>query len=50
MKKKSEPIKLIVEYTEGYEDRFTKAILRIYEKRLKKGYYDTEKKENQGVS
>lgn len=40
MKKKSEPIKVIVEYTEGYEDRFTMAILKIYENRVKNGYYD----------
>lgn len=31
--KKKVPIE--VEFTEGYQERFTKAILKIYEKRLK---------------
>ena len=37
-KKKSIPIE--VTYTEGYEQRFTEAILRIYEGRLRSGKLD----------
>lgn len=33
MKKEKTPIPVEVEYTDGYQQRFTKAILDIYEKR-----------------
>ena len=35
-KKERAPIKVEVEFTEGYEQRFTAAILKIYENRLRK--------------
>ena len=34
--KKPNKIPVIVTYTEGYEERFTKAILKIYADRLRK--------------
>lgn len=36
-RRRSEPRKIpvIVEYTEGYEKRFTEAIMKIYEKRMR---------------
>lgn len=33
--KKQKSIKVNVVFTEGYEQRFTKAILKIYEKRVR---------------
>lgn len=35
-KRKPEKVEVVVEFTEGYEQRFTKAILKIYENRLRK--------------
>lgn len=35
-KKEKKPIKVNVTFTEGYEQRFTKAILKIYEARQAK--------------
>lgn len=34
--RKGKEINVIVEYTEGYQERFTKAILQIYENRIRK--------------
>ena len=45
MKKERSPTKLKVTYTEGYEQRFTEAILKIYETYLRK--YDS-KSQNTG--
>lgn len=36
MAKKQKQIKVSVTFTEGYEERFTQAILKIYEKRMQK--------------
>lgn len=38
---KTSKVHIEVEYTDGYKERFTKAILKIYEKRKK----DKQKKE-----
>lgn len=35
-KKEKKPIKVNVTFTEGYEKRFTEAILKIYESRQRK--------------
>ena len=35
-KKDTRNIQVEVEFTEGYEQRFTEAVLRIYENRLRK--------------
>ena len=35
MSSKKKPLKIEVEFTEGYEERFTLAILKIIEKRQK---------------
>ena len=39
------PIRVEVEFTEGYQERFTKAILKIYENRLKKAEKEEEPEE-----
>ena len=36
MRKKREPVKLIIEFTDGYEERFTNEILKIYESRSRR--------------
>ena len=35
-KKEKKPIKVNVTFTPGYEQRFTKAVIKLYENRLKK--------------
>lgn len=42
VKKPSQKAKVTVEFTDGYEQRFTAAVLKIYERRLKR---KIEKKE-----
>lgn len=36
MRKKNEKVKVEVTFTEGYEKRFTKAMLRLYEAKIRK--------------
>ncbi len=51
MKKSMMPkkISVSVEFTDGYQQRFTTAILKIYEKRTKQGKQFSESKNNKSA-
>lgn len=43
--KEKRKIRVEVEFTEGYQERFTREILKIYEKRLKKESEEIDREE-----